>query len=92
MSSYPKITEVRAVEDWRLHVVFANGVCKLYDCKPLLAEAAFAPLANGWLFRAVQVDPGGFGVSWNEDIDLAESELWEHGVRCEAAIVSGVSA
>ena len=92
MSIYPKITEVLAIEDWRLQVVFANGGCKVYDCKPLLGEAVFAPLANGWLFRAVQVDPGGFGVSWNEDIDLAESELWEHGIRCEPAIAASVSA
>ena len=51
----------------------------------MLQKPVFAPLANGWLFRTVQVDPGGYGVSWNEEIDLAESELWEHGIALELA-------
>ena len=92
MRTYPKIKTVTPLDDGRLQVIFDNDVCKVYDCKPLLRKPVFAPLANGWLFRTVQVDPGGYGVSWNEDIDLAESELWEHGVTPEAAQTTGVSA
>ena len=32
------------------------------------------------LFRAVQADPGGYGISWNDELDLSEAELWRHGV------------
>jgi hypothetical protein len=80
---YPKIRAVTPLDNSRLHVAFDNGICKIYDCKPLLRMPVFAPLANGWLFRAVQADPGGYGVSWNEDIDLAEAELWEHGIALD---------
>ena len=31
------------------------------------------------MFNAVSVDPGGYGISWNDDIDLSCDELWEHG-------------
>jgi hypothetical protein len=80
MNAYPKIRAVIPLDNYRLRLTFDNGVCKVYDCTPLLQKAVFAPLANDWLFRTAQVDPGGYGVSWNEDIDLAESELWEHGI------------
>jgi hypothetical protein len=83
MYAYPKIRTVAPLDNCRLRVIFDNGVCKIYDCKPLLQKPVFAPLADGWLFRSVQADPSGYGVSWNEDIDLAESELWEHGLTLE---------
>jgi len=50
-----------------------------------MQKPVFAPLANGWLFRTVQVDPGGYRVSWNEEIDLAESKLWGRGLALEVA-------
>jgi hypothetical protein len=92
MSNYPKIKTAIPLDDWRLQVAFVNGVCKVYDCKPLLRNPAFAPLSLGWLFRAVQVDAGGYGVSWNDEIDLSESELWEHGTRFEPALVTATPA
>jgi hypothetical protein len=27
----------------------------------------------------VQIDGGGFGISWNGDVDLSENELWNEG-------------
>jgi len=27
----------------------------------------------------VKVDAGGYGISWNDDIDLSEYELWTNG-------------
>jgi hypothetical protein len=33
------------------------------------------------LSRAVRVDAGGYGVSWNDDLDLSEDELWVNGVE-----------
>jgi hypothetical protein len=76
---YPRVSAVVASTDKSLLVTFDNGVCKRYDCSPLLTTEAFRPLAQNWLFRLVHVDTGGYGVSWNEEIDLSESELWEHG-------------
>lgn len=79
MTVYPKVKAVQPLDDYRLQVTFDDAVCKVYDCKPLLGQPVFAPLANRWLFRSVRVDPGGYGISWNDDIDLAEAELWTNG-------------
>ena len=77
---FHKVKEVFPQADLMLNVMFADGTTKEYDVAPLLERfEAFAPLADGGLFNAVSVDPGGYGVSWNDDIDLSCDELWEHG-------------
>ena len=86
MFDYSKVKAVVPLDDYRLQVTFANGVSKVYDCKPLLRKPTFAALSSRWLFRVVQVDPGGYGVSWNEDIDSSEFELWERGTPIEPTL------
>ncbi|HPO08287.1 MAG TPA: DUF2442 domain-containing protein, partial [bacterium] len=81
--NYPKIKSVTAEEDSQLLVVFDNGAAKLYDCKPLLATDVFEPLRQDWFFRLVKPDVGGYGVIWDENLDLSESELWENGREVE---------
>jgi len=77
---YPKIAEVEAKPDKCLLVRFRNGVTKLYDCRRVLKFPAFEPLRdNEALFRTVYADKNGYGVIWNDDLDLAESELWIAG-------------
>lgn len=80
MYPYPKIKAVRPLRDKRLLVAFDNDVQRIYDCTPLLVERSFLPLNSDTLFRAVKVDPGGYGISWNDDVDLSEAELWLNGV------------
>lgn len=88
MASYPKVISVRTIGDNRLLVTFDNGVRKLYDCGPLLQTEVFGPLRAEWLFRSVRADPGGYGISWNDELDLSESELWEHGHLLQAEPVA----
>ncbi len=40
-------------------------------------------MTNDILFKCVKVDAGGYGVSWNDEIDLSESELWLNGFAIE---------
>lgn len=78
-TTYPRVSSVRPLANKRLLVRFENGVTKIYDCKPLLKNEAFAPLSNDPLFRSVRADPHGHGVVWSDDLDLAESDLWLNG-------------
>ncbi|MGN0077411.1 MAG: DUF2442 domain-containing protein [Coriobacteriales bacterium] len=76
-----KVKEVYPLPDMKLSVLFANGTTKTYDVGPLLERfKAFKPLADEGLFKAVVVDEAGYGVIWNDDIDLSCDELWENGV------------
>ena len=81
----PKILSVQALENKKLLVKFVNGVEKSYDCTQLLEMEMFQVLKNDALFKAVKVDSGGYGISWNDDADLSEYELWENGVEVVAA-------
>ena len=83
MEGYPKVSSVSFRSDMRLLVTFENGVRKLYDCSPLLQTDTFGPLREEWLFRSVRADPGGYGISWSDELDLSESELWENGCLVE---------
>lgn len=77
--NYPKIVNIEVKENYQLFIVFSNGVSKLYNCEPLLKQEAFAKLNNKFFFNQVHVDTGGYGIIWDDNIDLAESELWING-------------
>jgi hypothetical protein len=81
----PKILSVQALEDKKLLIKFDNGIEKIYDCNPLLRLEMFEVLKNDAFFKAVKVDAGGYGISWNDDADLSEYELWTNGVEVAMA-------
>ena len=79
MAAIPRIESVQPAGHMRLIVTFRNGERRAYDCRQLLNRPQFGLLADPGLFRAVKVDAGGYGVSWNDEIDLSEYELWTNG-------------
>ena len=81
----PKILSVEALEDKKLLVKFVNAVEKVYDCSPLLSRPMFEMLRNDAFFKSVKVDSGGYGISWSDDADLSEYELWTNGVEVTLA-------
>ena len=78
-----KVREVRPLPGYALFVVFADGETRRYEVKPLFEKwEPFRALENTkGLFEQVQVDIGGYGIRWNDEIDLSCNELYEHGVR-----------
>jgi len=77
----PKIVSVQPQENRRLLVTFANGTRKIYDCAQLLEREVFQLLKNEAFFKSVKVDSGGYGISWNDELDLSEYELWTNGIE-----------
>ena len=75
----PKIYNVTATENHQLLVEFENLEKRQYDVKPLLNNEMFADLKNVAFFKNVKVEQGGYAVSWNDDIDISEYELWRNG-------------
>lgn len=83
MKNYPKIRDVEAMALKCLLVTFSNNIKKIYDCSPLIEDEIFKPLLNDSLFRSVKADKHGYGISWTDELDLSESELWLNGVMAE---------
>jgi hypothetical protein len=77
----PRVESVKPVTEKRLLVTFVvNGVQKIYDCKATMRLDRFRLLQNEAFFKTVTVDPGGYGISWNDEMDLSEYELWNNGL------------
>ena len=79
---FHKVKDVAPLPGMQLTVQFANGATKVYDVKPLMGRfPVFRALQDEGLFASVEVDQGGYGIVWNDEIDLSCDELWEHGVE-----------
>ena len=65
-------------------VEFTNQVIKKYDIRPLLTIPMFSPLRQPTFFKNFRVEPGGYAIVWNEEIDLSEYELWNNGMIVES--------
>lgn len=76
---FPKIISVKVADDYVLFVTFDNHEVKKVDLSLKLSNPRFEALKNKVLFRNVEVDQGGYGISWNDDIDMSEYELWIEG-------------
>ena len=79
---FHKIKNVNALADFKLSIQFAEGITKIYDVKPLIKKnGMFKPLENEQLFFSVAVDTGGYGIIWNDNIDISCDELFENGTK-----------
>ena len=80
---FHKVKAVSALPDWRLSVQFMEGVTKIYDVKPLFEKwNPFRALKNTPdLFSGVEVDAGGYGIVWNDELDLSCDELFAYGEK-----------
>lgn len=72
---------IKPLENMILEAVFSNGEIRKYDMKVLIKKyEVFKKLENKELFNKVKVDIGGYGIIWNEDIDLSSEEIWVNGI------------
>lgn len=78
---FHKVKNVAPLPEYKLSVQFSEGVTMIYDVAPLFDKwAAFKALKeNPALFSDVRVDTGGYGVVWNDDLDLSCDELYSNG-------------
>ena len=83
---FHKVKEVRPLSDFRLAVLFENGEQRSYDIRPLFEKwQSFKALSDvAGLFNQVKVDAGGYGISWNDEIDLSCDELYFNGKSLES--------
>ena len=81
---FHKIKNVTPLQDFKLSIQFAEGITKIYDIKKLIENnKIFADLKDINLFNSVEVDIGGYGVIWNDDIDISCDELFENSKKID---------
>lgn len=78
---FHKITSAAPLPGFRLLAHFSDGQAREYDLAPLFSRFPdFCALqTTAGLMEQLRVDPGGYGVSWNDDLDLSADEIFFHG-------------
>ena len=75
-----KIKSINILPNFLIKSNFENSVVKYYDFKPLFKKYdVFRPLQDSAFFSQAIVDSGGYGITWNDDIDIDAAEIWYNG-------------
>ena len=79
---FHKVKSVNVFDKDKLIVQFIEGITKIYDVSNLIKKyESFKTLKdNQMLFNSVTVDKGGYGIIWNEEIDISSNELFNNGI------------
>ena len=86
---YPRIHKAEAIDDMTLIIEFTNQEVRKYDIRPLLETPMFALLRQPAFFKNFKIEPDGYAIVWNEEIDISEYELWKNGVILESKDLAG---
>lgn len=77
-----RIKKITPLENYVLDAVFTDGIEKLYDIRkiyPIFPQFQDLERITG-LFEKVKVDAGGYGISWNDELDLEAEVIWDNGM------------
>ena len=75
------IRSISTTKDLHLIAQFDDGSVRSYDVSNLSRKnKAFKVFeSNPVLFSKAKVDVGGYGIVWNESLDLSANEIWANG-------------
>lgn len=77
---FHKIKKLELLEDYRLLCRFEDGKAKVFDMKTMMAKyPVFLDLKENDLFKKGRIDVGGFGIVWNDDLDISAQGIYELG-------------
>ncbi|MDR2266624.1 MAG: DUF2442 domain-containing protein [Christensenellaceae bacterium] len=83
---FHKITSLATHPDYILLAGFDDGEFRQFDLKPLIKKyTPFRSLTeiNG-LFSNAKIDAGGYGIAWNDDLDISAESVYEQGTAVSA--------
>lgn len=74
-----RVRNAKYVKDYKIKIIFNNGVVKIVDFKPLLKDAKnlFTPLLNVEYFKSFSVDDT--TICWPNEVDFCPDVLYEIG-------------
>ena len=79
---FHKITSLQIKSDYLLVVGFSNNKVKLFDLKPYIEKyKPFKQLVDQpGLYETAKIDIGGYGIVWNDELDISAEGIYEKGV------------
>ena len=74
------ITEIKTLNNFEIQATFADGEVVVFDVKTMLEKyPVFHQLENKELFDNLKIDGVGYGVSWNDELDLSSDGIYARG-------------
>lgn len=74
------ITQVTPKENMIIEAIFADGEVVNFDVKKMMEKyPAFHDLEDKDLFNSIKIDGVGYGVSWNDELDLSSDGIYLKG-------------
>jgi len=80
---YLSIIEVKPLDDYKLHLTFANNEERVFDVSPYLNVGKFAELRDVSLFNTVEVKFD--SIEWANRLDLDPEMLYQESVLVASA-------
>jgi len=80
----PKAIEVKALNDYKIFVIFNNGEKKVFNLKNKLHHPFYADLIDEEIFKSVHTN--GYTVEWDGEIDICPDELYNDSIPYDEAI------
>jgi len=79
----PRIKSIKPLKDYKLHVIFDNGISVIYDVlEDIRTIKDFEILVSQQgLFQNAKLDESRTCVYWNDRIDLASDTILEYGIK-----------
>ena len=76
---YLAIIDVKAVNDYKLHLTFANGEKRQFDMKPYLNKGIFLELMDVQKFKTVYISFD--TIAWKNEADFDPEILYTHSEK-----------
>ena len=74
------IVKLETLNDMTFNATFADGEVVNFDVRTLFDKyPVFRALENNELFQKLKIDGVGYGVSWNDDLDLSSDGIYVRG-------------
>ena len=67
-----------------IELTYLNGEKRRYDMSSLFKKyPEMEVLKDRRFFKSGELDPGGYGVIWSDDLDISCEEIYENGQKIE---------
>jgi hypothetical protein len=77
----PKVSQVEALENYRLRLAFDNGEVRIFNVRPYISKGVFQALQAVDYFK--QVKPFFGGVQWPQEQDFSADTLYLESMASE---------
>lgn len=79
---FRKIRKLIPLKNYLILALFDDGEWRKYDLKPLMEKyPQFRKLEDESLHLSAKIDLDGFGIAWNEELDLSAQSIYLDGEK-----------